>query len=44
MGGGSCFSDGKGFIFKWGGVPCGGIDFDGKVIKKNCRMGGHAHL
>ena len=38
------FSDGVGgFIFKWGGAPCGGIDFGGGGggLKKIVRLGGH---
>ena len=39
--GGVCFSDGGGFIFKWGGGhPIGGINFDRGVFEKNCRRGG----
>ena len=37
-----CFSDGRGFIFKWGGHPMGGINFDGEgggVSKKNVGWG-----
>ena len=29
-----CFSDGGGFIFKWGGAPWGGIGFDGGGVEK----------
>ena len=44
--GGGCFSDGGGFILKWGGgTPWGSIGFGGdggggQGVQKNCKMGG----
>ena len=39
-GGGGCFSDRGGFIFKWGGAPHEGHQFGGGGFGKNCKMGG----
>ena len=41
---GGCFSDGKGFIFKWGSAPCGGIGFDGRVFEKNYNGGARSPM
>ena len=37
-GGGDCFSDGGGFIFKWRGAPWASV-LVGGGFEKNCKMG-----